>query len=247
MTACQRRSAKNVAGFTLLEALIATALMGTILAALATITAQWLPNWNRGFARVQQNEQLMLGLERLIADLAAAEFVPLGRETRQPFFDGTDISITFVRTALAPNARPGLDIVRIAEIGNERGPILVRTRAPFVPVVADTNDRRQPNLTDPVVLMRAPYRLSFSYAGSDQIWQDAWRRAAQLPRAIRLTLRDAATHRPLAVSTATLVRAELPAECILAKSLAECAASRFGPPESAEGGKPRDPVAGQIR
>ncbi len=247
MTACQWRSIKNVAGFTLLEALIATALMGTILAALATITAQWLPNWNRGFARVQQNEHLALGLERLVADLAAAEFVPPGRETLQPFFNGADISVTFVRTALAPNAPPGLEIVRIAEIGSERGPILVRTRAPFVPVVADTNDRDQPNFTDPVVLMRAPYRLSFSYAGPDRNWQGAWRRAAQLPRAIRLTLRDAATQRTLAVSTATLVHAELPAECILAKSLAECIASRLRPPESAEGGKPRDLGAGQIR
>ena len=62
-------------GFTLIEALFATALMGAILAALATVTAQWLPNWNRGFARVQRNELLALGLERLVADLAAAEFV----------------------------------------------------------------------------------------------------------------------------------------------------------------------------
>jgi general secretion pathway protein J len=42
------------AGFTLIETLIATALMVAILAALATITAQWLPNWNRCFARVQR-------------------------------------------------------------------------------------------------------------------------------------------------------------------------------------------------
>jgi len=247
MTACQWLSVKNVAGFTLLEALIATALMGTILAALATITAQWLPNWNRGFASVQRNEHLAIGLERLVADLAAAEFVPPGRETQQPFFDGADISVTFVRTALAPNAGPGLEAVRIAEIGSERGPVLVRTRATFVPVLADTKDRDQPRFTDPVVLVRAPYRLSFSYAGPDRIWQDAWRRAAQLPRTIRLTLRDAATQRTLAVSTATLVHAELPAECILAKSLAECIASRLQPSETAEGSKPRDPVAGQTR
>jgi general secretion pathway protein J len=247
MTAYQRGSAKNVAGFTLLEALIATALMGTILAALATITAQWLPNWNRGFARVQRNDHLALGLERLVADLAAAEFVPLGRDTREPFFDGADISVIFVRTALGPNAGPGLETVRIAEIGSEGGPIMVRTRATFVPVGADTNNRSQPNFTDPVVLMRAPYRLLFSYAGPDRIWQDTWRRAAQLPRAIRLTLRDAATQRTLSVSTTTLVHVELPAECILAKSRAECIASRLQPSETAEGGKPRDPIAGQTR
>ena len=43
----RRRS--RIAGFTLVEAMVATALMGMILAAIATVTAQWLPNWNRGF------------------------------------------------------------------------------------------------------------------------------------------------------------------------------------------------------
>ena len=105
---------RATAGFTLIEALLATALMGAILAALATITAQWLPNWNRGFARVQRAEHLSLGLERLVADLAAAEFVAAGRELPQPVFDGTELAVTFVRSALGPNARPGLEIVRIA-------------------------------------------------------------------------------------------------------------------------------------
>src|SRR5262245_38984581 len=59
-----RHSTKATAGFTLLEALIATALMAIILAALATITAQWLPNWNRGLARLQRNEHMALGLDR---------------------------------------------------------------------------------------------------------------------------------------------------------------------------------------
>ena len=40
-------------GFTLIEAIVALALMGLVLSALASITAQWLPNWNRGIARVQ--------------------------------------------------------------------------------------------------------------------------------------------------------------------------------------------------
>ena len=94
-------------GFTLVEALLATALMGAILAALATVTAQWLPNWNRGFARVQRAEQLALGLERLVADLAAADSSRRAA-SRMPVFDGTD-SVTFLRTALGPNTRPGLE------------------------------------------------------------------------------------------------------------------------------------------
>ena len=76
MTARRRRGGNHVGGFTLVEALIATALMATILTALATITGQWMPNWNRGMTRVQGDEDLALGLDRIVADLAAAEFIP---------------------------------------------------------------------------------------------------------------------------------------------------------------------------
>ena len=186
MTVPQLRNNATVAGFTLLEALVAMALMGMILTALATITAQWLPNWNRGIVRVQRNELVALGLDRLAGDLAAAEFISGSRETRKPFFNGASRSVTIVRTALGPNAGPGLEIVRITEVSSAEGPILVRTRAPFVPVI---NDRVEPIFTDPVVLLRAPYRLSFSYAGADRNWREEWRQQVQLPKAIKLTVR----------------------------------------------------------
>jgi general secretion pathway protein J len=218
----RHRNRRGVAGFTLIEALLATALMGAILSALATVTAQWMPNWNRGFARVQRTDAIALGLERIVADAAAAEFVPGGRETLKPYFDGTELSLTFVRTALGPNAPPGLEIVRIAEAGSERGPVMVRMRAPFVPIVQGVNDKDQPAFSDPVVLVRRPFRVSFAYAGADRVWQPVWREAQQLPRAIRVTLRDAATERTLSASTAAIVHAEIPVNCLKAKSLDDC-------------------------
>jgi general secretion pathway protein J len=229
------------AGFTLVEVLIATALMGAILAALATVTAQWLPNWNRGFARVQRTEHLALGLERLVADLAAAEFIPAGgRDIRQPLFDGAELSVVFVRTALGPNTGPGLELVRIAEVGSERGPMLVRTRAPFVPITEGVNDRIAPNFADPVVLMRPPFRVSFAYAGTDRVWHNTWQGAFELPRAIRVTLRDAATQRTLSASTATRVHVEVPPDCVAAQSIGECLRQRAPEPPAAEGAKPRE-------
>ena len=215
----------TTAGFTLVEALVATMLMGLILAALATITAQWLPNWNHGFARVQRNEQVALGLERIAADLAASEFIPADNESLKPFFDGTNRSVIFVRTTLGPNSGPGLEIVRIAETTSDHGPVIVRTRAPFAPGI----DRTQLTFTDPVVLLRLPYRLSFFYAGSDRNWREDWQQQVQLPSAIKLTVRDAATQRTLSVSTATPIHVEVPIDCIAAKSLAECLTSQLRP------------------
>jgi general secretion pathway protein J len=212
---------RAIAGFTLVEALLATALMGAILAAIATVTAQWLPNWNRGFIRVQGSEVLAAGLERIVADVAAAQFVTAGANIRQPVFDGTELSVTFLRTAIGPNTRPGLELVRIAESPGEKGLMTVRTHARFVPMGQDGAEV-QPAPANPVVLIRAPYRVTFSYAGPDRVWRPTWRGEGELPAAIRVQLRDAATDRTLSVSTSALVHANMPAECVLSEVIADC-------------------------
>ena len=211
----------GIAGFTLVEALLATALMGVILAAIGTVTAQWLPNWNRGFARVQVSETLAVGLERIVADLAAAEFISAGAGIRTPVFDGTELSVTFLRTALGPNTRPGLELVSINEMGGQQGLMTVRTRARFLPMGRD-GASMQPALGNPVILVRAPYRVTFSYAGPDRVWRNIWRGEAALPAAIRVQLRDATTDRTLSVSTATFVHADMPADCVLVEVIADC-------------------------
>jgi general secretion pathway protein J len=215
------RKRNRSAGFTLIETLLATALMGVVLAAIATITAQWLPNWNRGFYRMQATEQLAVGLERIVADLAAAEFVSAGPAVRQPVFDGTELAVTFLRSAIGPNTRPGLELIRIGEIGGEQGLLTVRTRARFLPAGRDGRGI-QPPPTDPVVLIRPPYRVTFAYAGPDRAWRPVWRGEGKLPNAIRIQVRDAATDRTLAASTATLVHADMPADCVLAEVVNDC-------------------------
>jgi general secretion pathway protein J len=202
--------------------------MGAILAAIGTVTAQWLPNWNRGFARVQATETLAAGLERIVADLAAAEFITAGANIRQPVFDGTELSVTFLRSALGPNTRPGLELVRIMEMGGDKGLMTVRTRAQFLPMGRD-GVSVQPAPANPVVLLRAPYRVTFSYAGPDRVWRNVWRGQGQLPTAIRIQLRDATTDRTLSVSTATMVHADMPADCISAEVIADCLDRRVQP------------------
>src|SRR3954462_5629287 len=133
--------AANEAGFTLIEVLIATMLMTVILGALATVTAQWLQNWNRGMARVQRAERLAIGLERIAADLSVAQMMPLNRDAKAPLFEGSELSVTFVRTAVGPNTRPGLEIIRLIEKADDQGLALVRERASFAPMPADAQLR----------------------------------------------------------------------------------------------------------
>jgi general secretion pathway protein J len=199
-------------GFTLIEALAALALTGLVLAGLATITAQWLPNWNRGFDRIQQSELIGISMQRIAADLAAAEYVPPNRDREKPLFDGSALSVTFVRTALGPNAGVGLDVVRIGETTDQGRLVTVRSRAAFGPLPPGLSPSEQINVSDPVVLLRSPFRLSFAYAGPDRVFRDTWHDADKLPAAIMLTVRDVASGRILSVSTVTPVHVDAPAD-----------------------------------
>ncbi|MEN3349122.1 MAG: ral secretion pathway protein [Bradyrhizobium sp.] len=216
---------RDEAGFTLLEVLLATLLMTVILAGLATVTAQWLPNWNRGMAHVQRAERLAIGLERALADLSVAEMVPMSGNGKRPLFDGGELAVTFVRTAVGPNIRPGLEIIRLIEKADAEGLALVRERAPFRPMPADAQIR----FADQVVLVRAPYRVSFAYAGPDQVWQPTWRDQTQLPSQVRVSVRDATTGQLLAVSSAAIVHVNAPADCARAKNAVACLATRSNP------------------
>ena len=225
MSAPPRRALADEAGFTLIEVLVATLLMTVILAALATVTAQWLPNWNRGMARVQRAERLAMGLDRIVADLAVAEMIPINSDARTPLFEGSELAVTFVRTAVGPNARPGLEIVRFVEKADSQGLAMVRERAPFAPMPGDAQIR----FVDQVVLIRSPFRVTFSYAGPDQVWQKEWRGQKQLPDMIRISVRDVATGQVLSVSSAAIVHVNAPAECARAKNAVQCLTARLKP------------------
>jgi len=211
MTITHARRRTGEEGFTLIEALVALALTGLVLSALGTITAQWLPNWNRGLDRIQQSELIGIAMQRIAADLAAAEYVPPNRDARKPLFEGSALSVTFVRTALGPNAGVGLDVVRIGETTDQGGLVTLRTRAPFGPLPPGVSPSEQIYGSDPVVLLRPPLRLSFAYAGPDRVFRDSWHDADKLPAAIMLTVRDGRSERVLSVSTATRVHVDAPA------------------------------------
>jgi hypothetical protein len=176
-------------------------------------------------ARVQRAERLSMGLDRIVADLSAAEMLPINADAKVPLFEGSELAVTFVRSAVGPNTRPGLEIIRLVEKADDQGLAMVRERAPFVPMPADAQIR----FADQVVLIRSPFRVAFSYAGPDQVWQPTWRGQAQLPDMVRLTVRDGATGQVLAVSSAAMVHVNAWAECARAKNPSACLAARLKP------------------
>lgn len=197
-----RRRAED--GFTLFEALVALALMGLIMGALASVTSQWLPSWNRGIVRAQRSEEVAIALDRLAADLSAAEYVT--RMDNAPLFRGTEQSVTFVRSVLGPNSRPGLEIVRISEMTDRGVTALVRMRAPFVLLPPGDPRTDQIQFVDPVVLLRLPYRVSFAYADPDGSWEGRWLSSGQLPEAVRFDVRD--VQRGTVISSGTRIHVD---------------------------------------
>lgn len=227
------------AGFSLIEALIALALMGLVLSSLATITAQWLPAWNRGVDRIQRTEMLGLALRRISEDLAAAEFVYANREQRQPLFEGSELAVTFVRSAIGPNAPGGLDVVRIGETANGRDLLLLRSRARFAPSPVGASPWDYLHLTDPVVLLGPPFRLSFAYADHDLVWQPVWHEAERLPAMVRVTFRDTVRGGQSMLSSVVTIHVDAPAKgCVEGEK--DCAGGNAEPAPTV-GAKPGNP------
>jgi general secretion pathway protein J len=217
------------AGFTLFEALVSVALMSAIVTSLGAVTGQWLPNWSRSFHRVQRSEMVDVGLQRLAADLEAAEFIAPNSASNAPFFVGDAKSVTFIRLASIPGVASRLEFVRLAEIVDQHGFALVRSHAPFKPIDPTRPIEAQLYFADPVPLVRAPFRVSFAFAGADKIWRDAWDGGASLPSLARIVIRDGTTDRVLAISTTVRVNVDLPAECIAQKSIQQCLAAAGKP------------------
>jgi general secretion pathway protein J len=199
-------------GFTLIESLVALALTGLVLSALANLTAQWLPNWNRGLDRIQRSEMIGITLQRIADDLAAAQYVPVGGDEKKPLFSGAERSVIYVRTALGPNAGPGLDVVRLSETSDQGGLATVRSRMSFRPMPPESASDRL-HFAEPVLLLRAPYQLSFAYAGDDQAWRSTWQDAEKLPVKIRLTVRDSSNGRAISTVTTIHVQSLAQGEC----------------------------------
>lgn len=236
------------AGFTLFEALVSVALMSLIVASLSAVTGQWVPNWHRGFGRVQRLEFFDLGLRRVVADLASAEFVTANGASKTPLFVGDALSVTLVRRAFGPDTSPHLELVNFAETADGRGFALVRTRAPFAPFAANVPIATQLHLADPVALIRAPFRVSFSYAGPDRLWRNSWIEQQRLPSAVRVLVRDAATGRVLSLSTATLLHVDLAAQCVAGAgdfgAADQCPTGLGAPANSAAGSPPSTAAEG---
>jgi len=109
---------------TLIEVLMATAADDSATRRIGDSTAQWLPNWTGAWRRVQRAERLALGPRpsAIVGDLSVAQMIPINGDAKAPLFEGSELAVTFVRTAIVHNARPGLEITGSLKRPHAQGP-----------------------------------------------------------------------------------------------------------------------------
>jgi general secretion pathway protein J len=131
------------------------------------------------FARVQRSELLALGLERIVADLAAAEFTPPHGLTKDPLFEGAELPS---RSYDRRSARTRRAVLRSCGSRKSTTGVVWRWSVARPGRAAAPQGTQQPSrLGDPVVLVRALPDI-VRYVGTDRCG-GALARRDPLPRA----------------------------------------------------------------
>jgi general secretion pathway protein J len=181
-------------GFTLLELLIALALLGLISALLYGSLSLSAHSWDRGEQKVEQATDMRLTEEMLRQTLAAQHPLRFHKVVDQPlyFAGGTD-SLSFA-AAMPGRAGGGMFYFRVAI-----APAGERSRLTLARVIPDYGANALPDFSnaESSVLAEDIAEVRFGYFGrdpdstdaSDPTWRDRWDDSQILPLLIRIDVR----------------------------------------------------------
>ncbi len=246
-----RRRFAGERGFTLIEMLIALALLTVILAlvsgAFRTITNGW-----EHYARALVAQDMLLRARAILErDIATMQRVIWsGEKAIKYVFRGRTDALTFVAIAPPYPSTPGPYFITyavapaISADGRAAGKAaLVRSRTRYHPEIKsfaalDAAAGADPEggsvvrpRTDNVPIIEGPFAYRFSYGAPDGTkwrWQSPWPFDDKLPALIRLEIKDARSGRPVAAPIILRPRIELERACLSTKKRIRGCSQRRG-------------------
>ena len=226
-----RRPDASRAGFGLIEAIVALAIAGLVLAAITEIAGRTLRSWNAGLDTTAAVERSDIALGRIATDLT--ELLPISLATSDDpnvLFAGDERGMAF--TAVTPVGRTG-EAIAVVEIGVESaadGAVLTRRLRRGRDAGLRDGDR--------VVLLSGPVDLGFSYRDQAGRRVARWARHGEVPRGVVVTLRGSRAGGGLPVEVMLPIPVAISVSC-LADTTAKAPPEK---PPTAEAGTTKPPA-----
>jgi general secretion pathway protein J len=178
-------------GFTLLELMIAMALLALLSSLLYGSLSMSAASWNRGEARAEQSADMRLAFQFLRQSLTAQHPLRMHKVVEQPlYFQGAHDSLAYA-AVIPGRAGGGIYYFRLALADSDNGKSLVLSR-----VIPDPTALELPSFdhADFSLLARDVAELRVSYFGRDPnadvsmapTWRDKWDDKFVLPLMIRI-------------------------------------------------------------
>jgi prepilin-type N-terminal cleavage/methylation domain-containing protein len=215
-------------GFTLLELLAAMAVGAVVLAGLAGLIRNVGLTFEAGTRGVGNAERLLLAVERLAGDFASVRYLQKSAdESVRAVFIGGPKKVAFVSAAGVAANLSGEEVV-ILEV-EESGELsrLVRRRSRWLGARTPLAEVKP---TDPVVLIEGRLQIAFAYADQALVWKDRWVDAPDLPRFVRLLMRDKTTGATTFGFPDFPIRSDAPPACSKPDATPACIAA--SPPQN---------------
>ena len=172
---------------------------------------------------MQRIESLDVGLQRLVSDLEAAEFVSPNVTSKTATFVGDAKSVTLFASRMLreqPLISNSCDWPKPWMNAASRWCAPMRRSSRLIPICLSTPNSISPTQScssAPPIGFPSPSREPTGFGAN------SWRNGIPAyPLPARIQVRHAATDELLAVSTAALLHADLPAECVAQHSSHEC-------------------------
>ena len=164
-----------------METLVALAIAAAAFAVIVDFSMRTLRNWHRGDQAMAAMEMLTRGIGRLQTDLATT--LPMGMpggDGSTVLFKGDASNLVFAAATGFGAGNRGVELISISAMVDRDGVSLVRNRGPIA--------NPQPELRDPVVLMRGRMQVRFSYRDRNGKSAATWIDQPELPTAIAVEI-----------------------------------------------------------